>query len=84
MGSWSAELLLTAAEPASTCILEETARAAGLGVLTEDERAENWRAAVLRLKGILEPHGVEFPALPEVGIDGRTVAIDPQDIIPVF
>ena len=39
--------------------------------------------AVLPLKGLLEPHGVEFTALPEVGIDGRTVAIDPQDIIPV-
>ena len=33
---------------------------------------------------ILEPHGVEFPALSEAGIDGKTVAIDPQDIIPVF
>ena len=65
-------------------LLEEAARGAGLGILTEEERADNWRAAVLRLKGILEPHGVEFPALPEIGIDGRTVAIDPQDIIPVF
>jgi hypothetical protein len=65
-------------------MLEEAARAAGLGILTEDERAENWRAAVLQLKGILEPHGVEFPALPEIGVDGKTVAIDPQDIIPVF
>ena len=25
---------------------------------------------------------MEFPTLPEVGIDGRTVAIDSQDIIP--
>ncbi len=65
-------------------MLEATAREAGLGILTEDERAENWRLAVLRLKGVLEPHGVEFPALPEVGIDGKTVAFDPDDIIPVF
>ena len=64
-------------------MLEEAAHAAGLGILAEDERAENWRAAVLRLKGILDLHEVEFPALPEVGIDGRTVAIDPQGIIPV-
>lgn len=65
-------------------MLEAKAREAGLGVLTEEERAENWRDAVLRLKGVLEPHGVEFPALPEVGIDGKTVAFDPDDIIPVF
>ncbi len=65
-------------------MLEETARAAGLGILSEAERADNWRAAVLRLKGLLEPHGVEFPALPEIGIDGKTVAFDPEDIIPVF
>ena len=31
-----------------------------------------------------EPYGIEFPALPEVGIDGRTVAFDPEDLIPVF
>jgi hypothetical protein len=65
-------------------MLEATAREAGLGILTEEERAENWRSAVLRLKGVLEPYGVEFPALPEVGIDGKTVAFDPDDIIPVF
>ncbi len=65
-------------------MLEATAREAGLGILTEEERAENWRSAVLRLKGVLEPHGVEFPALPEVDIDGKTVAFDPDDIIPVF
>lgn len=65
-------------------LLEEVARDAGLGILTEDERAENWRTAVLRLKGLLEPHGVEFPALPEIGVDGKTVAFDPHDIVPVF
>ena len=65
-------------------MLEATAREAGLGILTEAERAENWRSAVLRLKGVLEPYGVEFPALPEIGIDGKTVAFDPDDIIPVF
>jgi hypothetical protein len=65
-------------------LLEEVARRAGLGILTVEERAENWRTAILRLKGVLEPYGVEFPALPEVGIDGRTVAFDPDDIIPVF
>jgi hypothetical protein len=48
------------------------------------ERRDNWREAVLKLKGFIEPYGIEFPALPEVGIDGRTVAFDPEDLIPVF
>lgn len=65
-------------------MLEDAARDAGLGILSEEERAENWRGAVLKLKGLVEPHGIEFPGLPEVGIDGRTVAFDPEDIIPVF
>ncbi len=28
--------------------------------------------------------GVEFPAIPEIGIDGKTVAFDVEDMIPVF
>lgn len=65
-------------------LLEEVARDAGLGILPLDERRANWRGAVLKLKGLLEPHGIVFPALPEVGIEGETVAFDPGDIIPVF
>jgi hypothetical protein len=65
-------------------MLEDVARDAGLGILTLEERRENWRAAVLKMKGLLDPHGVEFPAIPEIGIDGKTVAFDPEDIIPVF
>jgi uncharacterized protein (DUF2267 family) len=65
-------------------LLERVAREGGLGILTLEERKENWRTAVLKLKGLLEPHGIVFPALPEVGIDGQTVAFDPSDIIPVF
>jgi hypothetical protein len=65
-------------------LLEDVAREAGLGVLTLDERRDNWRQAALKLKGFIEPYGIEFPALPEVGIDGKTVAFDPEDLIPVF
>jgi hypothetical protein len=36
------------------------------------------------MKGVLEPHGIAFPAIPEIGVDGETVAFDPDDIIPVF
>ena len=57
---------------------------AGLGILTRDERRENWREAVLKMKGFVEPHGIVFPALPEIGIDGETVAFDPENLIPVF
>lgn len=65
-------------------LLEESARGAGLGILSLEERVENWRAAVLRMKGVIEPYGIAFPAIPEIGIDGETVAFDPEDIIPVF
>ena len=65
-------------------LLEDVARSAGLGILTVAERKENWRNAVLRMKGLVEPFGIEFPALPEIDIDGKTVAFDPSEIIPVF
>jgi len=64
--------------------LEEVARSAGLGILTLDERRENWKTAVLRMKANLDPYGIDFPALPEVGIDGKEVAFDPEKIIPIF
>ena len=65
-------------------LLEEVAQGAGLGILTLEEREHNWRQAVLRMKGFVEPHGIAFPALPEIGIDGETVAFDPDELIPVF
>jgi hypothetical protein len=65
-------------------LLEDAARSAGLGVLTIDERRDNWRQAVLKMKGFVEPHGVAFPALSEIGIEGESVAFDPENIIPVF
>ncbi|MBY4674977.1 hypothetical protein [Marinobacterium arenosum] len=65
-------------------LLERQAADAGLGILSLDERRENWRQALLRMKGLVEPHGIAFPAIPEIGIDGKTVAFDPAEIIPVF
>ncbi len=65
-------------------LLEDAARDAGLGILSMEERRQNWRAAVLRIKGLVEPYGVVFPALPEIDIDGATVAFDPDSIVPVF
>lgn len=64
--------------------LEEVARSAGLGILTLEERKENWKTAVLRMKANLDPYGIEFPALPEVGISGKEVSFDAEKIIPIF
>ena len=52
-------------------------------MLTLDERRDNWREAVLKLKGFIDPYGIEFPALPEVGIDGHG-RLRPRDPTPVF
>jgi len=65
-------------------LLEEKAREAGFGILTLEERRENWRTAVVRLKTIVEPYGVKFPALPEIDVDGEDVAFDCDKIIPIF
>ncbi len=65
-------------------LIENEAAAAGLGILNREERRENWRSAVLRMKAIVEGYDISFPAIPEIGVDGETVAFDPADIIPVF
>ena len=65
--------------------LVQLARDAGLGVLSYDEQAENWRVALARVRGIVEPYGIAFPAIPELdvaGVDVGTIGAD--DIIPVF
>lgn len=64
--------------------LEEVAREAGFGILTLDQRYENWRTAVVRLKTIVEPYGVKFPALPEIDVDGEDVSFDADKIVPIF
>lgn len=64
--------------------IDEVARSAGLGILTLDERKANWKTAVLRMKANLDPYGIEFPALPEVGIEGKEVVFDPEKVIPIF
>ncbi len=64
--------------------LEEVARGAGFGILTMEQRYENWRTAVVRLKTIVEPYGVKFPALPEIDVDGEDVSFDADKIVPIF
>ena len=65
-------------------LLEDAARSAGFGILSVEERKQNWRNAVLRMKANLDPYGIKFPALPEIGVDGETVAFDPDKIVPIF
>jgi hypothetical protein len=66
-------------------VLMDFARDAGLGVLSYDEQAENWRLAMARVRKIVERWGIEFPAIPELDIEGADVGdIDAADIIPIF
>jgi rubrerythrin len=66
-------------------VLVEHARQGGLGVLTFDEQADNWRLALARVRAIVEKWGIAFPAIPELDLDGVDVGdIGPEDIIPVF
>ncbi len=65
--------------------LLQIARQAGLGVLTVDEQADNWRLAIARVRKLVERWRIEFPAIPELDIAGVNVGdISPEDIIPVF
>lgn len=64
---------------------EEVARGAGFGIPTYDMKKENWRNAMLNLKGVLDKYAIPFPAIPEVGITGQEIRdVDMDDIIPVF
>ena len=59
---------------------------AGLGVLSYEEQAENWRGAIAKIRVIVQRWGIEFPAMPELDIEGVDVSddISAEDIIPVF
>lgn len=64
---------------------EKVAREAGFHIPTYEAKKENWRNAILNLKGVLDKFDVPFPAIPEVGITGEEVTdIDLENVIPVF
>ena len=64
---------------------EEVARNAGFHIPTYEAKKENWRNAMLNLKGVLDKYGIPFPAIPEVGITGMEIRqVDMDEIIPVF
>jgi rubrerythrin len=65
--------------------LLDIARDAGLGCLTYEEQAENWKIAIARVARLLNRWEIEFPAIPELDIRGVDVGdIEAEDIIPVF
>lgn len=65
--------------------IETIARNAGFHIPDYEAKKENWRNAMLNLKGVLDKYGIPFPAIPEVGITGEEVRdIDLVDIIPIF
>ncbi len=64
---------------------EQVAREAGFFIPEYEAKKENWRQAILNLKGVLDRYDIPFPAIPEVGIDGHEVTdVDMDAIIPVF
>lgn len=66
-------------------VLIQHAREGGLGVLSYEEQAENWREALAKVAKLVQRWGIEFPAIPELDISGVDVGdIGPEDIIPVF
>ncbi|MEJ6001853.1 hypothetical protein [Paucibacter soli] len=65
--------------------IEAVARNAGFYIPEYEAKRDNWRNAMLNLKGVLDKYGIPFPAIPEVGISGEEVRdVDMKDIIPVF
>lgn len=65
--------------------LEQKAREAGLGVATLEVKRRVWKEAMLKVKKVMDGYGIEFPAMPEVGISGKEVTVSMEDdIIPVF
>lgn len=55
----------------------------GIGVLNTDERVDLCRDTMLRMKRLMDRHGIAFPAIPEIGITGEEVVIDKDDFLIV-
>jgi hypothetical protein len=63
--------------------LEDHARSAGLAIASPSVKNDYWREGLLRVKSITDAQGVEFLAIPELGIDGRNSPISADDILVV-
>lgn len=64
---------------------EAVAREAGFHIPDYESKKNNWKNAMLNLKGVLDRYKIPFPAIPEVGITGEEIRdVDMSEIIPVF
>ncbi|MHB8220194.1 MAG: hypothetical protein ACYDHU_07710 [Acidimicrobiales bacterium] len=63
--------------------LENYAIQSGFGLPELPERQEMWKKAALRVKSVTDRHGITFPALPEVGIEGRETPLTEDDLLVV-
>lgn len=65
--------------------IETIARNAGFHIPEYEAKKQNWRNAILNLKGVLDKYDIPFPAIPEVDITGKEINdVEMDDIIPVF
>jgi hypothetical protein len=54
-------------------------------VLSYEDQAANWERALAHVRRIVERWGIDFPAIPELNLDGVEVGdVGAADIIPVF
>lgn len=63
--------------------LESIARDAGMGIIPQEERNDIWRKGMLRVKGVSDRFGIEFPAVEELGIEGTEVPLTEEDLVVV-
>jgi hypothetical protein len=64
---------------------ESCALKAGFFIPDYEAKKENWKSAILNLKGVLDRYNIPFPSIPEIGITGEEISdIEMEDIIPVF
>jgi rubrerythrin len=66
-------------------LLSDAAASGGIGIVSLAQREAAWKNAMLKVKKTVEEFGIEFPAMPEVGLKGHEVADeDLETIVPVF
>lgn len=63
--------------------LEDHARSAGLAIASAETKNDYWREGLLRVKSITDQQGVEFLAIPELGIDGMQEPLSIDDVLIV-
>lgn len=66
-------------------LAENWAIEAGLGLPSSPDRRANWIRALRRVRKLTDRYGIQFPAIPEIGIEGVPVPLtNTEGIIPAF